>query len=305
MEAESEVNTIAAVLLNILSSCSAARLFASLDLMAPGMLAKMFVAASWGMALGQLRGLSISQNRSNATNVSNATDSDALRSTRGSCQQYGCPSTYIRSQACQCNSRCKDYGNCCSDIASCSAGAPPAEGGSPAARAPMEGVSGHPDPSKSYPSYPGFTLALVEEFDSPLDLDNDPIWTWSDGGLYEGDVRFVKQQVRFEGGKMKISADRNPGYATQACSHAEVGTVDPKPLVSGEFRSRRNIFRYGRYEVRMKAPDVQPGKPDVDGNFVATMSLDSHWKLVFASLNVPWVSLQRLVRSEVGSAIPC
>ena len=151
--------------------------FASLDLMAPGMLAKMFVAASWGMALGQLRGLSISQNRSNATNVSNATDSDALRSTRGSCQQYGCPSTYIRSQACQCNSRCKDYGNCCSDIASCSAGAPPAEGGSPAARAPMEGVSGHPDPSKSYPSYPGFTLALVEEFESPLDLDNDPIWT--------------------------------------------------------------------------------------------------------------------------------
>ena len=23
-----------------------------------------------------------------------------------------------------------------------------------------------------YPSYPGFSLALVEEFDSPLDLDN-------------------------------------------------------------------------------------------------------------------------------------
>ena len=257
--------------------------------MASGMLAKMFVAASWGMALGQLRGLSVSQDRSNATNVSNAAeraDSDALRSTRGSCQQYGCPSTNIRSQACQCDSRCKDYGNCCSDIASCSAGAPPARGGSPVARAHIAGVSGHPDPSKSYPSYPGFTLALVEEFDSPLDLDNDPIWTWSDGGLHEGAVRFVKQQIRFEGGKMKISADSNPwpGVATQACSHAEVGTVDYKPLVSGEFRSRRNIFRYGRYEVRMKAPDVQPGKPDVDGNFVATMSVDSHWKLVFAFL---------------------
>ena len=144
-------------------------------------------------------------------------------------------------------------------------------------------VSGHPDPSKTYPSYPGFTLALVEEFDSPLDLDSDPIWTWSDGGLFEGDVRFVKQQIRFEDGKMKISATKNPGYSTQACSHAEVGTVDHKPLVSGEFRSRRNIFRYGRYEVRMKAPDVQRGNPDVDGNFVATMFIfrDAkfrHWR---------------------------
>ena len=75
-------------------------------------------------------------------------------------------------------------------------------------------VSGHPDPSKTYPSYPGFTLALVEEFDSPLDLDSDPIWTWSDGGLFEGDVRFVKQQIRFEDGKMKITATQNPGYST-------------------------------------------------------------------------------------------
>jgi len=144
-------------------------------------------------------------------------------------------------------------------------------------------VSGHPDPSKSYPSYPGFSLALVEEFDAPLDLDNDPIWTWSDGGLYEGDVRFVKEQISFEDGKMKITAAPNPGIATQACSHAEVGTVAHKPLVSGEFRSRRNIFRYGRYEVRMKAPEVQPGNADIDGNFIATMFIfrDAkfrHWR---------------------------
>ncbi|CAE7733168.1 licB [Symbiodinium sp. CCMP2592] len=228
------------------------------------MLARVLVAASWSTALAQLRGLS-----ANKTEL-NATDQTLLRSAWGSCQQYGCPSTYIQSQACQCNSRCKDYNNCCSDITSCNAGAPAA--GSPAGGAPSPTqISGHPDPSKQYPSYPGFTLALVEEFDSPLDLDSDPIWTWSDGGLFEGDVRFVKQQIRFEDGKMKITATQNPGYSTQACSHAEVGTVEHKPLVSGEFRSRRNIFRYGRYEVRMKAPDVQPGNPDVDGNFVATM----------------------------------
>ena len=34
-----------------------------------------------------------------------------------------------------------------------------------------------------------------EEFNSPIDLDSDPIWTWSDGGLYEGAVRFVKEQI--------------------------------------------------------------------------------------------------------------
>ena len=243
--------------------------------MAPQMLATMLVAVSWSAVSGQLRGMS-------ATNETNATDQKTLRSAWGSCQKYGCPSTYIQSQACQCNSRCQDYHNCCSDITSCSAGAPPSA--SPAGVPSASGhISGHPDPSKTYPSYPGFTLALVEEFGSPLDLDSDPIWTCSDGGLFEGDVRFVKQQIRFEDGKMKISATKNPGYSTQACSHAEVGTVDHKPLVSGEFRSRRNIFRYGRYEVRMKAPDVQRGNPDVDGNFVATMFIfrDAkfrHWR---------------------------
>ena len=50
-----------------------------------------------------------------------------------------------------------------------------------------------------------------EEFNAPLDLDTDPIWTWSDGGLYEGDVRFVKEQISFSDGKMKITAKPNPG----------------------------------------------------------------------------------------------
>ncbi|CAK9002436.1 3-1 [Durusdinium trenchii] len=135
--------------------------------------------------------------------------------------------------------KCSNYGNCCADIASCSKSPSPA--------------------------------APVEEFNAPLDLDSDPIWTWSDGGLYEGAVRFVKEQISFSDGKMKITAKPNPGISTQECSHAEVGKVAHKPLVSGELRARRNMFRYGRYEVRMKAPDVQPGNPDVNGNFVATM----------------------------------
>jgi len=192
----------------------------------------------------------------------------------GSCMSAGCPRDYKPGMHCQCNSRCHDYGNCCRDVASCSADSKPqptAPTAPTTVTAKSHGIAGHPDPSKTYPSYPGFTLAVVEEFNAPIDLDTDPIWTWSDGGLYEGDVRFVKQQISFSGGKMKITAKPNPGIPTQSCSRAEVFKVDNKPLVSGEFRSRRNMFRYGRYEVRMKAPEVQPGNPDINGNFVATM----------------------------------
>lgn len=142
---------------------------------------------------------------------------------------------------------------------------------------------GHPSDSQ-YPQHEGFTLWLVEDFDQPLDLDTDPIWTWSDGGLSEGQVRFLKEQIRFEDGKMKIVVDRNRGDVhTRSCSHAEKGTVDNKPLLSGEMRTRNNLFRYGRYEVRMKAPSVQPGNPQVDGNYISTMFVYrdgkfEHWR---------------------------
>eukprot|EP00441_Pelagodinium_beii_P046926 CAMPEP_0197623860 /NCGR_PEP_ID=MMETSP1338-20131121/3760_1 /TAXON_ID=43686 ORGANISM="Pelagodinium beii, Strain RCC1491" /NCGR_SAMPLE_ID=MMETSP1338 /ASSEMBLY_ACC=CAM_ASM_000754 /LENGTH=379 /DNA_ID=CAMNT_0043193945 /DNA_START=234 /DNA_END=1373 /DNA_ORIENTATION=+ len=144
-------------------------------------------------------------------------------------------------------------------------------------------VAGHPDPVKLYPEYTGFTLSLVEEFNEAIDLDTDPIWTWSDGGLSEGQVRFVKEQIQFKDGKMTITAAEDPGIATQTCSAAEVGKVDKKPLVSGEFRARHNQFRYGRYEVRMKAPEVKAGNPDVDGNFISTMFVYrdakfNHWR---------------------------
>jgi len=123
----------------------------------------------------------------------------------------------------------------------------------------------------------------VEEFNEAIDLDTDPIWTWSDGGLSEGQVRFVKEQIQFKDGKMTITAAPDPGIDVQTCSAAEVGKVDKKPLVSGEFRARHNLFRYGRYEVRMKAPEVEAGNPDIDGNFISTMFVYrdakfNHWR---------------------------
>ncbi|CAE8709837.1 unnamed protein product, partial [Polarella glacialis] len=167
--------------------------------------------------------------------------------------------------------------------------APATPSSSPAPAPPIpssssSGVLGHPTPGKSYPEHTGFTLKLVEEFDAPLDLDTDPIWTWSDGGLSEGQVRFAKEQIRFENGNMKIVAEPiSSSIHTQSCSNAEVGRVAQKKLVSGEMRARYNQFRYGRYEARMKAPEVQPGNPNIDGNFVATMFVYkdakfNHWR---------------------------
>jgi len=142
---------------------------------------------------------------------------------------------------------------------------------------------GHPSAFAEYPSYPGYTLMLVEEFDEPLDLDSDAIWTWSDGGLIEGQARFTKENIKFEDGKMILEMSDNPPAHAQPCSHAEVRKLPYKSRSSGEIRTRHNMFRYGRYEARMKAPMVQPGTPETDGNFVATMFVFrdgkfKHWR---------------------------
>lgn len=143
---------------------------------------------------------------------------------------------------------------------------------------------GHPNSSFAYPQHKGFTLWLVEEFNKPMDLDTDPIWTWSDGGLVEGQVRFVKENLVFKDGMMQIVVSRyHSGVKMQPCSHAEVGHIDRKPLLSGEMRTKSNLFRYGRYEVRMKTPEIQPGNPNINGNYISTMFVFrdgkfKHWR---------------------------
>ncbi len=149
-----------------------------------------------------------------------------------------------------------------------SGGTPVTGSGGSGGVATQPGVLGHPSASVTYPTYPGFTLALAEEFDAPIDLVSDPIWTYSDGGLPEGDVRFVKDAIKFENGSMKIAVTEQS--QPTGTSYAENGTVFSKPLTSGEFRTKFNNFRYGRYEVRMKAP-YPAGAPGVNGNFINTM----------------------------------
>lgn len=114
------------------------------------------------------------------------------------------------------------------------------------------GIYGHPDPATDYPKIGEFTPYLVEEFNSPIDLDSDPIWTWSDTALGDGAARMVKDNITFEGGNMVLKVSQQEvkgGY-----SFAAADNVGTRQLASGEFRSMYNNFRYGRYEVRMKAP---------------------------------------------------
>jgi hypothetical protein len=122
--------------------------------------------------------------------------------------------------------------------------------------------------------YPGFHLALAEEFDQAIDLDKDPVWTWSDGGPPEGQTRFNKSQINFTGGQMIITAIAQ--NVPPSISYAEpdqnksTGTASGRSVLSGEFRTKYNNYRYGRYEAKYAAP-VENGGTGADGNFLSTM----------------------------------
>jgi len=141
------------------------------------------------------------------------------------------------------------------------------------------GVTGHcdsADPTK-YPTYDGYTLNLVEDFPAPVDLNDDPVWTWSDGFPNDSQTSFAEANITFANGRMILKAESKcaPMNNEFACYpprkyYAESYT-DEYPrmkggtgVVSGEFRTKYNNFRYGRYEVKFKAPAPI-------GNFLSTM----------------------------------
>jgi hypothetical protein len=121
--------------------------------------------------------------------------------------------------------------------------------------------------------YAGYTLALAEEFDQAIDLDNDPIWTWSDGGPAEAQSRFQKKGITFANGTMMITATAET--VPSSTSYAEpnqnqtTGTVHQCAVSSGELRTKYNNYRYGRYEVKLTAPTENPG--GADGNYLSTL----------------------------------
>jgi beta-glucanase (GH16 family) len=124
------------------------------------------------------------------------------------------------------------------------------------------GIYGHPDPAVDYPAYDGFTPYLVEEFNEPIDLNTDPFWTWGDGALFEGMTRMTEDHIAFSGGNMTLTVSEEEQLGGYSFSAADM--VATKPLASGELRTLYNDFRYGRYEVHMKAPPT-------GSNYIFTM----------------------------------
>jgi hypothetical protein len=158
-------------------------------------------------------------------------------------------------------------------------GGPGGSGGGVAPSACPQGVLGHCNATTGpVDKYPGFTLMLAEEFDEPINLDTDPIWTWSDGGPPEGQSRFNKSQISFSGGKMFITAAQQNVPASQSFAEPNVnqqsGTAAARSVLSGEMRTKYNNYRYGRYEVRFRAPSANPGfesNAGQAGGFLSTM----------------------------------
>jgi beta-glucanase (GH16 family) len=129
----------------------------------------------------------------------------------------------------------------------------------PSSKCPA-GVLGHCS-GASYPTYPGFTLELVEEFDDPLDLAADPNWTYSDGHGDGAYTRYDKAAITFAGGNAVLTATAPDGGVPASPSYAE-GTdkggewpvaAPAGTVLSGELRTKHNNWRYGRFEARFKA----------------------------------------------------
>jgi hypothetical protein len=159
-------------------------------------------------------------------------------------------------------------------------------GGGPEIPCPAN-VVGHCSEA-TYPTYPGYTLNLVEDFPAPLDLDTDPIFTWSDGSPADGQTGFRKENIGFAGGKMTLTAESMcPAKTTNSACYPPRPTVYGEALKpnataavgamgvwSGELRSKYNNYRYGRYEAKYAAPIANPGQEATDnmsGNYLSTM----------------------------------
>ncbi|HEY0714117.1 MAG TPA: glycoside hydrolase family 16 protein, partial [Polyangia bacterium] len=183
------------------------------------------------------------------------------------------------------------------------------------------GVLGHStQPCADVPTYPGVKLALVEDFDDPIDLDKDPIWTYSDGFSDSAQVRYVKSAISFGNGRARISLDKPsaafplpPTFAEATAMQYPAPSPAPITKTSGELRTKYNNFKYGYYEFRMKPPTNR------QGNFIAsgfvlrtprwqdwrsiTVELQAAAKLMIVPTNVIVADNQTMWTTEISDAL--
>ena len=143
-------------------------------------------------------------------------------------------------------------------------------GGSAGSGGTPAGGTGTGGGGTNAPTYPGYTLVIDQGFDAPINLDTDKTWTWSDGALSEGQVRYTKEAITFADGHMKITTSKPAAPIAGGQSFAENGNVGAFPLQSGEFRTKFNNYRYGRYEASIKAP-IPVAADMAAGNFINTL----------------------------------
>jgi beta-glucanase (GH16 family) len=134
-------------------------------------------------------------------------------------------------------------------------------------------VDGHCSSGVAYPAYTGYTLALVEDFPAAIDLNADPVLTWSDDVPNDGQTNFAEGNISFANGHMILTANSAcapannnttcypprtsyaASFSNQAIPRARPGTG----VVSGELTSKYNNYRYGRYEARFSSPPASAG----------------------------------------------
>jgi len=170
-------------------------------------------------------------------------------------------------------------------------------------------VDGHCSSGVAYPAYAGYTLALVEDFPTGINLNNDPVFTWSDDVPSDTQTNYAEGNITFANGHMNITANSScaPASNNTTCypprtSYAASYSTQPIPrsrpgsgVVSGELTSKYNNYRYGRYEARFAVPSTSVG------NFLSAM-------FVFrAPTNLAWneidIELEASQQGKVNSNV--
>jgi endo-1,3-1,4-beta-glycanase ExoK len=154
-------------------------------------------------------------------------------------------------------------------------------------------VQNNPPAPEAAPQYPNMTLEIYEDFSftNRCLWEDTSVWTYGDGtwGPTGRDnlVRFNRNNVEFENGVMRLVIKdefmrggrsysegvlvingREVTNVSQDLTHARIrpGIVQDKTFSSGELRTKGNAYRYGRYEMKMRAPG-----PDKATGYVLTM----------------------------------
>ena len=113
-------------------------------------------------------------------------------------------------------------------------------------------VDGHCSSGVTYPTYTGFDLALVEDFPVAVDLNADPVFTWSRDGIpNDSQTNFAEGNITFANGRM-IPTAQDP--SVRRCKQQHDSSSAPRTSYAESYSDEaipRSRPRYGRAERRV------------------------------------------------------